>query len=127
MTGPAPAVPAEEPTNLREAFARAKADTAKPSAEAHLRWIFWHARAVARLEVARLGREKLVHHERDVRMVMISQLSPSISDLIAQKLPAEATLRAADELVIETASMVEATRRVVELLNGQTTGKSGGR
>lgn len=121
MTAPAKI---DEPTNLREAFARAKADLNKPTLEAHLRWVFWHARAVARCEVARLAREKLVHHERDVQMVMLSQFSPSLRDAIAEQLPADATLRTADEMLIETASMVEATRRIVDLLAGELALKS---
>lgn len=119
---PAPAAKspvAEEPRDLRELYAQARTDLGNPTNEAHLRWIFWHARAVGRLEIARMGLRKVDLEDYEAKIRAMNALpSESMRNAWEQQRPHETTMRAAQEVLIEHVTYVEAAARVCALLDG---------
>jgi hypothetical protein len=108
-----------EPTNLREAFQRAKADLAKPSDDVRLRWVFWHARAVAKLEVARAALKRVEAWDFECRVRALSmERIPSVAAAYDEARP-KVQLDAADAMLVEAASLVEATRQVLTMLGAR--------
>lgn len=108
----------DEPANLRELYARAQADLKSPAPGAHLRWIFWHAKAVGRLEVARavLKRFETRDWEAHSRALSFMPGTPQYQAMIDAR-PTEDIKRAQD-FVTEQASMVQAARDVAAMLAG---------
>jgi hypothetical protein len=105
-----------EPRDMRELYRRAQADLAKPTAEAHLRWIFWHARAVGRLEAAKVAQSEIHAWDRSVKAMVMATLSPSLKTAYATEGPHIDTLRLAETTLIEAAARVEVTTRIVDML-----------
>lgn len=109
-----------EPANLREAYTRAKFDLNKPTNEAHLRWLFWHARAVAAHEDARLYLDELRLWDRGVRSMQLTTMSPSIKQAWDPERPGQERLDAARLALVDASGMVEATRSVAALLGAKS-------
>ena len=111
---------AAEPTTVRELYDRAAADLkAAWAASVELRWAFWHARGVGRLEVARyaLKRVELQDAESWTRALSMAHI-PSVAEAYQAARPTVA-LNAAAEMVIEAAAYVQAAASVLEMLRGR--------
>ena len=106
-----------EPANLREAYTRAKFDLNKPTNEAHLRWVFWHARAVAAHEDARLYLDDLRLWDRSVQSMQMGVTSQFIKDQFAPARPGNERIAEARTALVDAAAMLEVTRAVVALLD----------
>ncbi len=114
---PVPAAAPSEPTTLKELYVQARKDLeGNRQNGVLLMWTFWHAKAMGRLKVAEIQHGKLAQQDRDVHLLMNSQFSQSLKDVIAQEMTPVATLRQAEEMLVEATAYVEATRAVVKLL-----------
>lgn len=109
-----------EPANVREMFARAQTDLAAKWAPAtELRWVFWHARGVGRLEVARyaLKRLELQDAECHTRALSVTNVG-SFAEAYQAARPTTA-LNGAAEIIVEAAAYVQAAASVLEMLRGR--------
>jgi len=110
---------AQEPTTLKEAYAQAKRDLFAKDATAHLRWVFWHAKAVARLEVARAALRRVESWDMEARMRSMSmERMPSVATAYEEARP-KAALEQAEVVLSEAVALAEATRQVAEMLGAR--------
>ncbi len=111
----------DEPQALPALYLQARRDLQDRPQGCVVRWVFWHARAVGRLEVYRCGLKQLEQADWEANM-RVASAWPATAHMEAaeSRRPKDATMSAARELVIETAAYVEATRQVILLLKGET-------
>lgn len=108
-----------EPETLRELYDRARADLNGKDPAALLRWVFWHAKAVGRLEVARAACRRLDGFDFEARQrALAAENWSNIASAYEAARPTEQLVQA-DALVSNCAAMVQAAASVVELLRGR--------
>ena len=110
----------QEPTTIRELYARALVDTREPGPLAHMRWVFWHARAVGRLETARASLKRLYDQEAMLLAQNLSTLNPTLKAAFAAEMPNGPLRQSTEDSVEVAATFVEATARVVDMLEVAT-------
>jgi hypothetical protein len=113
---PAPPQSEGEPGTMAELYRRAKADLAKPTAEAHLRWIFWRARCVGRLEAARLAVKRIHEQEAMSMSLQMTTLSEPVKAAFAAYAPDGPTRGAVEVHLVEMAAMADAAREIEQLI-----------
>jgi hypothetical protein len=102
---------------LSELQLAADKDLRAPTRDAHLRWIFWHAAAVGVLEAARIALKHLHDQDNMSLSLQMTTLSDPVKAAFAGHAPQAATLRLAEETLVEAAACVEATSQVSALLD----------
>jgi hypothetical protein len=112
-----------EPKDLADLYRQAQCDLANPRG-ALLRWVFWHAKAVAKLEVARAVLKRFEQRDWELcaRASAYMPETTQYQGIMAQR-PA-ADIPRAESLVTDCAAFVHAAAGVIEMLrpldNGHT-------
>jgi hypothetical protein len=109
----------KEPNTLRELYDRARADLAKPAPDALLRWVFWHARGVGRLEVARSEQKRVWQDRWEAEMRSRSEWmlgNAEQAQLAEAQKPVDALIAKVDKDVEDAAAFVQAAHDIAELL-----------
>jgi hypothetical protein len=99
-----------------EMMAVASLDLASPTKAAQLKWVFWHADAVAEHEDAKNYLDDLYLWDRSVRSMIISTVVRSLKDAWTMDRPAKEQLEGARDALRETAARVKATELILGLL-----------
>jgi hypothetical protein len=116
----APPPPVGEPTTLRQLYDRAQSDLKSPTARTHLNWVFIHAKAVGRLEVARAALKRYEQEDFDMRCRAAAFMPGTTQYQAYMDMRPAAEVKRAEAYVTEQASFVEAARAVVDMLEVAT-------
>lgn len=94
----------------------AKADLERPTREAQLRWVFWHADAIGRCEVARAVLKRFEARDWEAHSRALAYVEGETMRQRYTDARPTAELKRAEALLIEEAAAVEVTRMILALL-----------
>lgn len=104
------------PMSLRELYRQARTDTAKPTPEAQLRWLFWHAKAVGRVEVARAVLKRIESRDWEIHSRAMGYMPGTAQHQALIDSRPQSDLRRAQEYLDEQVAFEQACRSVMDLL-----------
>lgn len=120
MTTSATPVAPTFPQTLEEAYRLARVDVAaKPSPELHLRWVFWHAKAMGQLEVARAALKRVELRDWECLQRAATFLPETTQHRTFMDARPVADLQRAEATVNDRAALAEALRQVAQMLGGR--------
>ncbi len=111
-----PAEPVKEPENLRELYLRAAADLERAPKGTILKWVFWHAKAVGRLEVARAVLKRFESRDWDIHARALAFMPGTAQFQAAMDTRPTADITRAQDYVVECGAYVQAAWEVLTLL-----------
>ncbi len=111
-----PAEPIREPSGVRELYTQAVADLDKMPKGAILRWAFWHANGVGRLEVARAVLKRFESRDWDIHARALAYMPGTSMYDAAMAARPEMDIKRAQDYVIECAAYVQAAETVLSLM-----------
>jgi hypothetical protein len=107
------------PMTLRELYQEAKRDALKPTIETRLKWLFWHAKAVGRVEVARAVLKRFEARDWEVHSRSLSLIPGTSTHQAMVDARPKADLQRAQDYLDEQVAFEQACRSVAEMLGAK--------
>ncbi len=108
----------DEPGDLKGYYVQAREDLAKPQQGMVLRWVFWHAKAVGRVEVARAALKLYETRDWDCHSRALGYMPGSSQHQALMDARPESDVRRAQDFLDQQVTIEQACRSVIDLLKG---------